>query len=375
MKILQAPSNVANQSTANAVGLEALGHDVEIWNYGESPNGFRVDKVFNPEVPKDYFDILGASLEASFDVFHFHTSRSLVPARGGVPQMWDLPLLRAMGKTVVVSFHGSDVRKASHHVDDDRWSFYRFADIPSDEEKIDTRLGIIKTFAHRMTVASVLDQIYVPEATYFPKSLDLSQYEMSALAARRRPIVLHATRRRATKGTDIIEAELENLRESLDFEVRIVEGASHTELLQEMKQADIVVEKLLGGDAGVLSLEAMALGKVAVARIRDEVYERHPNMPVVNANPETFRDVMGELLWSPQRRAELGEAGRKYVEADHSAEAAGRFLEELYTSSGPRGVRPHPDWASDPSPRRLEAAYERISQLEATVARLKARKR
>ncbi|APX33086.1 hypothetical protein BH708_10590 [Brachybacterium sp. P6-10-X1] len=374
MKILLAPSNVADQSTSIAAGLRGLGHDAQIWNYGPSPNGFRVDREFNPETAEDYFRVLEASIEESFDVYHFHTARSLFPARGGLPQMWDLPLLRALGKRIIVSFHGSDVRKASHHVDDDPWSFYRFADIPCDEEKIDTRLAIIRTYAQAMTVSSVLDQVYVPEATYLPKSLDLTAYPMTAPPNGRRPVVLHATRRRATKGTDIIEQELERLSRRFDVEVRILEGAGHDELLQEMAQADIVVEKLLGGDAGVLSLEAMALGKVAVARIRDEVLERHPSMPIANADPETFGEVMADLLASPGRRAELGEAGRAYVEGEHSAESTGRLLEEIYSFASPRPARPHPEWASDPSPRRLEKAYARIDALETTVARLRQRR-
>lgn len=374
MKVLLAPSNVADQSTSISAGLAALGHDVEIWNYGPSPNGFRVDRQFDPVTAEDYYDVLRTSIEESFDVYHFHTARSLIPARGGIPQMWDLPLLRALGKRIVVSFHGSDVRRASHHVDDDPWSFYRFADIPCDEEKIDTRLALLRTYAHAMTVSSVLDQVYVPDATYLPKSLDLPRYRMTPLPNRHRPVVLHATRRRATKGTDIIEQELEELGRRFDFEVRIIEGAGHEELLREMSSADIVVEKLLGGDAGVLSLEAMALGRVAVARIRDEVIERHPDMPVVNANPETFGEVMAGLLSSPERRADLGAAGRAYVEAEHSALSTGRILERIYSAAAPRPARPHPDWASDPSPRRLEQAYARIDALETTVARLRQRR-
>lgn len=373
--MLLAPSNVADQSTSIAVGLAGLGHEAQIWNYGPSPNGFRVDRELNPESPEDYFGVLQESLAESFDVYHFQTTRTLIPARGGIPQMWDLPVLRALGKKIVFSFHGSDVRRASHHVDDDRWSFYRFADIPCDEEKIDTRLAIIRTYAHHMTVSSVLDQVYVPDAIYLPKSLDLSCYRMTAPPHRTRPVVLHATRRRATKGTDIIEAELEKLSERFDVEVRIIEGAGHAELLREIASADIVVEKLLGGDAGVLSLEAMAMGRVAVARIRDEVRRRHPAMPVVSADPETFGEVMADLLASPQLRAELGEAGRHYVETDHSAEAAAQTLAALYESPGGRTGRPHPDWANDPSPRRLESAYARIATLEENLARYRGPRR
>lgn len=374
MKILLAPSNVADQSTSMAVGLEDLGNEVQIWNYGPSPNGFRVDREVNPETAEEYFGVLQAALAEGFDVFHFQTSRTLLPARGGMPQMWELPLLRALGKRVVFSFHGSDIRKASHHAAEDRWSFYRFADIPCDEEKIDARMSLVRTYAHAMTVSSVLDLVYAPGAVYLPKSLDVSQYPMTRQPNRTRPVVLHATRRRATKGTDIIEREMEALSRRVDVECRVVEGLSHGELLQEISRADIVVEKLLGGDAGVLSLEAMAMGRVAVARIRDEVRARHPEMPVVSADPETFAEVMAGLLASPDRRAELGVAGRRYVETEHSAAGAGRLLAEIYEAAVPAPGRPHPDWSSDPSPRRLEHALARMEKLEAMNARLRQRR-
>ena len=103
MKILLAPSNVADQSTSAAVGLTALGHEAQIWNYGPSPNAFRVDRQEDPESAADYLAVLTAAPEEGFDVFHLHTARSLMSARDGLPQMWDLPLLRALGKRIVVS--------------------------------------------------------------------------------------------------------------------------------------------------------------------------------------------------------------------------------------------------------------------------------
>lgn len=369
MKVLLAPSNVADQSTALAHGLRRRGHDARIWNFGPSPNGFAVDRVLTPETPADYVSILQDGLAEDFDAFHFQTARSLIPARGGIPQMWDLPVLRALGKRIVVSFHGSDVRRASHHLQDDPWSFYRFADIPCDEEKIDGRLAILRTYAHAMTVSSVLDQVYVPEATYLPKSLVVENYPMTSPPDRRRPVVLHATRRRATKGTDLLLERLASVQQKVDVDVRIVENASHDEVLRQIRDADVVVEKILGGDAGVISLEAMALGRVAVARIRPEVLHRHPGMPAVSADPDSVVEVLTSLLRDPDRRARLGLAGRRYVEAEHGADAAAAAVEALYRRPVASAVRPHPDWVSDPSPRRLEAAFARIAALEEKLTR------
>src|SRR5690606_19333860 len=101
----------------------------------------------------------------------FHFARSLVPASGALPMLWDLPVWRSLGARVVFTFHGSDVRLRSHHISNDEWSFYRFGDIPCDEELIAARLTVIRRYAQQMTVGSVLDLPYVPDATYLPKTV------------------------------------------------------------------------------------------------------------------------------------------------------------------------------------------------------------
>jgi glycosyltransferase involved in cell wall biosynthesis len=339
MRVLQAPSNIANIGWAMAQGLRARGHHVEVWNHGPSPNDFPLDRVFDDgREPGPFLDCLKEALDLGFDVFHFHGPRTLVPGRRQVPAMWDLPLLSSLGKRLIFSFHGSDIRLASHHASDDRWSFYRFADIPCDEAKIRARLDLVSSYADHMVVGSVLDQPYAPDAVYLPKPLDLDAYPHVGLRRRSRPVVLHATRRRATKGTDFIEEGVRVASQSSRFEFRLIEGASYAELMSAMADADIVIEKLLGGDAGVLSLEALAMGKVAVARIRDEVRDRHPELPVVSANPETFPTVLAELVANPIRRAELADLGRPYVEGNHAPELIAEELELLY--SRPRTRKP-----------------------------------
>ncbi len=177
------------------------------------------------------------------------------------------------------------------------------------------------------------------------------------------------------KGTEFILAGLEQLRaRGLEFDVDLVEGVRHEELLSRVAKADIVVEKLLGGDAGVGTLEAMAMGKVAVARIRDEVRLRQPDLPVVSADPETFPDVMEELLRSPQRRAELGAKGREYVVARHDAAVVAGLLEELYSGIVPRG-RPAAahGWTAPALDAQLEQAHVKIEELKRANARLRAK--
>ena len=356
-----------------AQGLRARGHEVEVWEYGAKPFGFPADRTLEPDGPEGFLSALFDALSREFDVVHFHFAQSLVPPRSRLPWFWDLPVWRALGTRIVFTFHGSDVRLKSHHLAQDKWSFYHHADIPCDEERIAARLDVIQAYADRMTISSVLSQPYVPDATYLPKVVETARLPMVGPVRSRRPTVLHAPSRRSTKGTEFVLSGLDELRRrGVEFELDLVEGVPHEEALARAAAADVVVDKLLGGDAGVSSLEAMALGKVAVARIRDQVRARHPDLPVVSADPETFPDVMAELLTSPRRRAELGEEGREFVVRTHDAAVVGEQLDELYSGIEPR-ARPAvpPGWTAPSIGAQLEEARATIDRLKAKNKQLR----
>lgn len=367
MRILHAPSNIADQAWTMAQGLRGRGHEVQVWQYGANPFGFSYDRIFeHGPGPDSYLRALDEALAFEPDVVHFHAARSLVPVASGLPWFWDLPVWRARGTRIVFTFHGSDVRLRSKHLAEDPWSYYRFAEVACDEERIVAQLAVIRAYTDRSTVGSVLDQPYVPESVYLPKPVETGRYRVVGPVRRRRPLVLHAPSLRSTKGTEFVLAGLERLREAgAAFEVDLVEGIPHEELVGRMADADVVVDQLLTGEVGVSSLEAMALGKVAVARVRDEVRAQHPDLPVVSADPDSFVAVLGELLADPGRRAELGALGRSYVEQHHDASLVGARLEELYTSIRPRGA-PHimPGWTAPRVHERLEHAQQTIEVLK-----------
>lgn len=358
-----------------AEGLRSRGHDVAVWQYGEPGFGFSVDRIIEPNNdPAVYMQTFVEALAEDFDVVHFHFARSLIPARDYLPWFWDLPVWRSLGVRIVFTFHGTDVRLRSHHLADDQWSFYRYGDVPCDEELVAARLSVIRRYAHHLTVGSVLDLPYVPDATYLPKSVDTDRLRLASPPTARRPVILHAPSRRATKGTDLVLEGLEELKtRGLGFDVDLVEGADHRELVERVTRADIVVEKLLGGDAGVSSLEAMALGKVAVARIRAEVIEMHPGLPVVSATPETFVDVMEGLVRDRQRRGQLGVAGRRFVEKEHSHRTTGERLEHLYQARGRTGVPAHSNWTIPTPQKRAETWRARMEKAEEARAAVQVR--
>jgi glycosyltransferase involved in cell wall biosynthesis len=377
MRILHAPANIANQGWAAAEGLRALGHEVEVWHYAPNPYGFPADRVIDIDKdPERSFGAFRDALERDFDVYHFHFARSLVAPVGGLPWFWDLPVLRALGKRIVFTFHGSDVRKKSVHLEEDPWSYFRFSDVACNEERIDKSLAVIRTYAQSLIVASPLNHTFVPEATYVPKAIELARFPFAGPRRDARPLVVHVPSKRATKGTDFVVRGVDELQKrGIDFEFRLVEDVPHEELQKIYADADVIVDNLLLGDVEVSSLEAMALGKPVVTRVRDVVRDAHPNVPVTSADPDTFVAALDPLLRDPQLRRRVGELGRAYVERTHAAEVVARTLVLLYEKEPTPVWRTFPDWTAVSTDRKLEAYEKRLQDLEVSVRTLQRRLR
>jgi glycosyltransferase involved in cell wall biosynthesis len=366
MRILHAPSNIANQAWSVAQGLRALGHHAEVWHRGESKYGFPADRMLSTD---DVFGPFLDALNSNFDVLHFHFGRSLVRGYPALPLLWDVPAWRALGKKVVFTFHGSDIRVRSEHMANDEWSYFRFSDVGCDEERIATELAIARTYADRLIVAGRPLLSFVPDAVYVPKALHLPDYPFAGPRRERTPLVVHVPSKRATKGTDFVLKGIAALEErGVDLEFKLAEDLPHDQLVALYADADVIVDNLLLGDCEVSSLEAMALGKPAVTRIVPEVLEAHPDLPVVNADPDSFVAAIEPVLRDAALRRELGERGRAFVEKTHASDVVARRLVDIYSEPVRRSGGMYPEWASLGIARKAEGYEEKIRALGARVA-------
>jgi len=149
---------------------------------------------------------------------------------------------------------------------------------------------------------------------------------------KRKPMVVHAPSQPGVKGTEFIEQALDELRvKGMEFEYVRVHGLTHAKAMAVYRKADIVVDQLLLGSHGVFACEAMALGKPVICYILDELVDTYPEgFPVINANPDTIINVLEEVVASPERRAQIGRAGREYVERVHDIRQVAERLEKIY---------------------------------------------
>jgi hypothetical protein len=290
----------------------------------------------------------------NFDVFTiFATGRML----SGTPLAYrELQLLRRAGKKIVLLAYGGDVQVMSrfrglpfkHAMCVDYPGFARH------EEK--TLRGMEYCLAHADHIVSGVDWVdYMPywdslTAGHF--AIDVSEFtpapERPADDPERPIVVFHAPNHRELKGTRFLIAACEELKaEGEPIELRLGERMPNSEVRRHIAEADIVADQFIVGWYAFFAIEAMATAKPVLCYLRPDLLELYTlfsfagECPLVNTAPLEIKERLRELIHDAERRRELGLAGRRYVEAHHSLEAIGTWLDGIY-----RTVWPRPDLAS-----------------------------
>jgi len=230
-----------------------------------------------------------------YDTIHFHYST-------GLPFGIDLLIWKALGKKIIMHYHGR-IRKHG---------------VPILHKLVD------KSF---VATPDLLRQ--APHATWIPNPLDISEYPFVGVIPHDGPIkIIHCPSNRAIKGTKyIIQTVDELIADGYNIDLQIVEGKPHDYIIEKMKMSDAVIDQLSCPWYGMVSIEAMALGKPVISNIDFDVdvpLEMFP--PILPGDRATLKDSIRELINFPESMARRATRGREYVEKYHDI----RRLNEKY---------------------------------------------
>jgi glycosyltransferase involved in cell wall biosynthesis len=306
LRVTHAPVNMAGIAYKNVEALKRRGVDARLVVFKPQPfrptefdvNLNRPDGFLRAQLTQWH---ALASLLPKTDIFHFYFGLTLVPRR------LQFPILRATGRKAVFHFVGSDIRGKTP----EQLAYAQQADA---------------------RVVGSYDAIrWVPDADVIPPGIDLNRYTPSPGRSDGRPLVVHAPSRKASKGTEFVEAACAQLPVDLD----VIHGVTHDEAVERYKRADIVVDQLNAGWYGLFAIEAMALGKPVVTFLHDEAVRRTEDafgvsVPIANATKETLVDVLRPLVDDADERRRRAELSRAYVEAVHDDEKIADRLLALY---------------------------------------------
>jgi hypothetical protein len=274
-----------------------------------------------------------------FDVIHFNFGQSMLPQVRGAAI--DLPLLRAAGKRLFMTFQGCDVRQTGYcrsnfaisccgHTSSDQLC-------TAEQDANKARVAAWATrCCHRVFCLNPDLLHVVPEAEFMPyASVDPRCFEQRPPSADGPIRILHAPTNRAAKGSEVVLAALEDLSSDFDIEILLVENIPHAEALLLYREADLLIDQLKVGWYGALAVELMAMGKPVVSYIREDDLQLLPQamvrqLPVVSATSTTLTCVLRDLLSRPQDLARIGQSSRAYVERWHDPRGIARRLATLY---------------------------------------------
>ena len=145
-------------------------------------------------------------------------------------------------------------------------------------------------------------------------------------------VVLHAPNHRHVKGTDeLMRAIAELQREGLKVRLNLLERRPNTEIQQAMMEADVVADQFHAGYA-MFAIEGLAMGKPVLSALSGMPQEIRASRalascPIVDTNIENLKENLRKLVREPERRRELGEAGRRFALDYHSLPAVTRCWE------------------------------------------------
>ncbi|WP_047151979.1 glycosyltransferase [Aneurinibacillus tyrosinisolvens] len=330
-KVIHAPLEIAGQVGLLCEFLRKAGYHATGYNYYTTYLNYQ--KIMNVDV-FELMKIIEPAIEF-YDLFHFHNGYTFID------DYRDIEMIGSKGKKMIMHHRGNDVRartlaaRGAGYVNP-----YVNADCSLPDEQIHENL---LRFSKTMSAAIVQDfELYYYVIDYYrahgknvyvlPRLIDTSVVLPVYTAERKEPpLVIHAPTNRDFKGSAIIDAVIERLQTEIPLRYKRIEQMSHEEALQLYKKADIVIDQILCGAYGNLSVEAMALGKPVICYIRPDLVSLYPkDLPIVSANPETLYYVLKELAQDKEHRIHLGRQGRKFVEAHHEASRVIQQLLKIY---------------------------------------------
>lgn len=355
-KVLLAPMNMAAMPVTIVRALRDAGFEAAHIQYttgGDNPLKYDLDR--RADYNKDggrigaQFKTLREALAEDFDIYHFwNRSLTFRLDYGGMSGI-DLPLIKARGKRIAHRFTGFDLRLPSRDLALNPHSPFRYGQKPLyDEKLVAAYQDFLGEYVDAFMVQDPEMAQFRPDAEIIPRALDLTRWTYAGVQRKERPLLVHAPTNPAAKGTRFILAAIEALRdEGLAFDFKLLRGLPHADAQRIYADADIIIDQILIGATGVLTLEAWALGKPVVVNLRPDLFEpfyETNDLPVINANPETIKDQLRRAIKDVDLRLELAPRGRALVEAKHDITQVishyADFYERLYRQkpSAPGGL-------------------------------------
>ncbi len=233
----------------------------------------------------------------------------------------DLILFKKKDKRIITWFVGDDVRDyptMQKHFNI-KTNFYEGYFKKSFKDLVN-KLRMHEKYAD--VIYSVPDQASLALRPYYHLQIPVQESRFSfKITDNKIPVVVHIPSSPQIKGTEIIRKAMHELKEEgLAFLYKELINIPNKKVLEELSDADILVDELFLHGPGVLSFEAMASGcAVATRFIENSPASFSP--PVVSINENNIKDKIRSLITDDALRDSLIKKGREYVIKNNTIQA------------------------------------------------------
>jgi glycosyltransferase involved in cell wall biosynthesis len=336
VKILIAPTEIANQVYLNAKGLKELNDEIVVKTISHNHSFYdnsRYDYVYNNKnFITGLFGRLSIFLRTLFksDVYIYHYGSSLSHY---IFLHFDVFINKIFGKKIIVYFHGSDVRNPKITKSKNPWYTN-----PYNESVLRSKFNCIiwsyftngNAIFSDPTLEKTLEK-YFKKLHFLNLSIDVGLLNPFYPERSNRIKIGHIPSNIEFKGTKYIRNSIQELKSKylMEFEYLECTNIPHQEAMNLLEDADLVIDQMMIGGHGVFTLEAMALGKPVICNIWESDYARHydPSFPIIPANPDNLTNVLFEWISCDlEVRKNKGKESRKYVEKFHNYNSGSNSL-------------------------------------------------
>lgn len=259
--------------------------------------------------------------------------------------------LQKRGIRVAVVCHGSDVRDFDALNARNPHSPYLLPDYARRLRAMSRRSAEVRRVIRRAGVPVLGSTqgvlVDMPEAHWVPVVIDPEAWRVdgSPLADDTVPLVVHAPSQASIKGSDVVDAVLEQLVAEGVVRYERLAHVAHDEVRDVYRRADIMIDSLRTGGYGVAACEAMAAGRVVISNAaplyRQLLRDSHGfELPVIQADPSTLESVLRGVLTDRSTARAIAAEGPAYVAALHDGRESARVITAalaLPTALGQRG--------------------------------------
>jgi len=245
-----------------------------------------------------------------------------------LPDLEDLYILKKLKKKIDFVFIGSEARfflsfKQQFHDINIPWPDAFLQDNLNKKLFFIRRVELLADSIHALPdLSGLFVRPYYP--TYIPYIIknypDRDNYNDI-------PIIVHAPSNRDLKGTRLILSCIDRLKkEGVEFTFKLLEGLPNSNVLEELRNADIAIDQIYLHYPGIFSTEAMAMGCAVATRTfeGDENTFFHP--PVCNVNESNIYNKLKHLIGDKKYRLLLAKAGKEYVRSTNAPRAVAQKI-------------------------------------------------